>query len=211
MSTPIPRPRVAVFTVEGLPGSPTCKLCLRRLAFPRRHDDMNDLAAYTSMAWSHDEMPLLRLAQDGVIPGATRDERRVGLVARVLVELNKAMIFRDADEATVISVSNIVAGAPAWQSRASRELMVIVRETHRRALDELYGTNRASDLHRAVAELAEALGVEMPLTLEDAETLANAGSVDLGDATVLARLLTHYPSAPEWDADLDELYAWSQA
>lgn len=204
MSTPIP-------LLVRLPGRPTCKLCLRKLAFPRRHDDMNDLAAYTSMAWGHDEMPLLRLAQDGVIPGASRDERRVGLVARVLVELNRAMIFVDADEATVISVSNIVAGAPAWQGRASRELMTIVRETHRRALDDLYGTSRANDLHRSVAELAESLGVEMPLTLEGAATLADAGSVDLGDATVLTRLLTHYPSNAAWHDDVDELYAWSQA
>ena len=128
---------------------------------------------------------------------------------RTWVQLNDAI--RDADEATVISVSGILSGAPAWQGRASVELMAIVRETHRRALDELYGTDRVGELHRAVADLAEALGVEMPLTLEAAETLASAGSVDLGDATVLARLLTHYPSDPAWNDDVDELYAWSQA
>ena len=110
--------------------------------------------------------------QDGALPGASRDERRLGLVARVLVELTNAVVYS--------------ADAPVPEVQVA-------------------------EMHRAVADLAEALGVEMPLTLEDATTLANAGSVALGDATVIARLLTHYPSDPAWNDDVDELYAWSQA
>lgn len=133
---------------------------------------MNPLIRYTSLALVGQGLPLLRLAQDGALPGAAPDERRLGLVARVLVELTNAVVYG--------------ADAPVPESQVA-------------------------DLHRAVAELAEALGVEMPLALQAAATLANAGSVDLGDANVLARLLTHYPSNAAWHADVDELYAWSQA
>ena len=132
----------------------------------------NPLIRYAHLALMGQGLPLVRLAQDGAQPGAAPDERRLGLVARVLVELTNAVVYG--------------ADAPVPEAQVA-------------------------ELHRAVAELAEALGAEMPLTPEAAVTLANAGSVDLGDATVLARLLTHYPSDVAWRADLDELYAWSQA
>lgn len=132
----------------------------------------NLLLRYTGLALTGQGVPLLRLAQDGALPGAAPDERRLGLVARVLVELTNAIVYG--------------ADAPVPESQVA-------------------------ELHRAVTELAEALGVEMPLTEEAAATLANAGSVDLGDANALTRLLTHYPSNAAWHVDVDELYAWSQA
>jgi hypothetical protein len=117
-------------------------------------------------------LPLLHLAQDGAKPGAPRDERRLGLVARVLVELTNAVVYG--------------ADAPIPESQVE-------------------------EIRRAVADLAEALGVETRLTIEGARALAYGKSVDLGDATVLTRLLTHYPSNVAWHDDVNELYAWSQA
>lgn len=131
----------------------------------------NPLTRYAHLALTGQGLPLLRLAQDGAKPGASRDERRLGLVARVLVELTNAVVY----------------GADAVPE------------------------SQVEEMHRAVAELAEALGVEMWLTVEGARALAYGKSVDLGDATVLARLLTHYPSDVAWHDDVNDLYAWSQA
>lgn len=133
---------------------------------------VNPLIRYGGLALSGRPSPLLHLAQDGAKPGAARDERRLGLVARVLVEMTNAVVY----------------GADAPVPEAQVE-----------------------EMHRAVADLAEALGVEMWLTIEGARALAYGKSVDLGDATVLDRLLTHYPSDVAWHDDVNELYVWSQS
>jgi hypothetical protein len=161
---------------------------------------VNPLIRYATLALTGQGLPLLRLAQDGALPGASRDERRLGLVARVLIELTNAALYGDGRHTVagsiVAEVDKRLTGKGLSQQHRDVLLAGMTDEIAYQikgasALwDGLVGTNRATrgnDLHRAVAELAEALGVEMPLILEAAETLANAGSVDLG------------------------LYAWSQA
>ena len=181
----------------------------------------NPLIRYAHLALIGQGLPLLHLAQDGAKPGASRDERRLGLGARVLVELTNAVLYGKGRHTLADSLTAEVDKhlRDADISKQHRDVLLagmtdeIAYQIKGAAAlwDGFAGTVRANDLHRAVAELAEALGVEMTMTLEGAETLANAGSVDLGDTTVLARLLTHYPSNAAWHDDVDELYAWSQA
>ncbi len=134
----------------------------------RHTTSKNPLESAAGRALHGDSRPLLNLAHDGAKPGAPREERRLGLVARLLVELTHAALYGGID-----------------------------------------GMVKGADLHQAVVALSDEMRVEAPITAA-AEIIAHGRTVDAGDRTAVARLITAYPTQRAWFDVVRELYVWSQ-